>query len=965
MRRSFTWLFLLFLLICIRDSAHAWPLAPREDFLTMHTENFRVTYPREHRFAALKAAVIAEEVFPLLCRRLKWTPHTPIDIIITDRTDEANGYNSNSPIQIVHLFLAPPHSEDRLDYYDDWWRMLITHELTHAVHIDAVRALPAVARHVFGRVYPVGHAQPISIIEGMAVHEETDLTTRGRARSPVSMMLLRMAALEDRWPTIDRISSYSTDWPGQAGPYIWGGVFFQYLADRFGEAALAYYNRKHSGQIWPYLFNYNAKKIFGASLVDLYKQWSAKLKAGFAIQETELITAGLSEQVQLTHSGFNHTRPRWLSPHEIIYEERTGFRTPQLRQIDIRHKKRKGTRVLSTHSTKGLTVAPDGVIYYADAEPWDRWRSYYDLWRYRPGDWRPKRLTTLARIHEPALIPGTRQALAVAQSGGRTQLTRVDLDTGDLTPLTAFRDPDLYVQFAGPAVHPGGKWAVVSVWHDDGDRDLFSFDLQNKTFTRLTAHPERDIDPAFDPTGNTLYFSSARSDIHNIYALDLQSNELFQVTNVLGGAFMPAVDPTGNRLAFIGYNAGGYDLYWLPLNRERWRKVEREPIAGEGFVAGPISQQIHQRARNLDPYTDRYSAWRTIYPHWWLPDYAIGTENISLGARTGGTDALHYHYWSLASLYNFDQEFVAARADYAYSGLTPILRFNLQRRLENHGKVIDDEDGDPIRYWEQRVAGNAVMLWPFLARHQFALAYRGEYRSDWTDVPPGNEEIPFTGFWSALRTGWFYSSLRSYLQTVTSAEGTSLSAMATFYDPAFGSEVRQQLLTGQMSRFFSLPLRNHVLAFQFAGGVSHGRQLAQRNFRLGGFRTTNLYDGITDDDRFVLRGYDAGFRGGDAVATGSAEWYFPLWRVNRGISTWPVFLQGINASPFFDAGFAVNRKHRLETDDIYHSVGTELYLDTVLSYYYSVRFRTAFAYGLRDTDDTGGFHWFLTLGGLL
>ena len=42
----------------------------------------------------------------------------------------------------------------------------------------------------------------------------------------------------------------------------------------------------------------------------------------------------------------------------------------------------------------------------------------------------------------------------------------------------------------------------------------------------------------FSPDGATLYFSSDRSGISNIYALDLATRRLSQVTNVRTGAFL-------------------------------------------------------------------------------------------------------------------------------------------------------------------------------------------------------------------------------------------------------------------------------------------------------------------------------------------------------------------------------------------------------------------------------------------
>jgi hypothetical protein len=941
-------LLLVVLVLACAGSAFAWPLRPNDHFLTLHT--------------ALKAAIVAEDVFPQLTRRLLWTPHTPIDIVLTDYTDEANGYSAVSPIQNVHLYMAPPFADDRLDYCDDWLRMLITHELTHSVHLDEVRALPAVGRAVLGRVLPIGELQPIVLVEGTAVHEETALTTRGRGRSPASLMMLRMAALDHRWPTLDQISSNTTQYPNGNGPYIWGGMFMHFLATRYGEFALAYFHRKHAGQVWPFLFNHNAKKVFGKSLSWLYKDWTRAMREGFEQQRDRLATEGLREGQRLTTNGYTHSRPRWDGPFTLLYEEATGSRTPQIRRLDVRDPRRTDQKMLTTRGTKGLTLAPNGDWYFADAEPWDHFHGGYDLWHWRPGALTRQRLTRLARATEPVFVPGQNGLLCITQDGGRTRLSSFDLTNQKLENIVEFGEHDDYVQFSNPAVRPQGDWVALSVWHDDGNRDIFSYEPATKTFHRLTADPEQDLDPAFSPDGRKLFFSSARTGIYNIFALDLETNELYQVTNVVGGAFSPAIDPTGARLVYSGYNGGGYDLYWLPLEPDKWKKVERETIEADELVVGPISRQIDERARHADEPTDEYSAWRTVWPHWWFPDFAIGSNDFSLGIETGGQDALGYHGWDFDALYDFRRHTVSTVANYVYSGLTPILHVGGGRRVEDDGPIVHHENGDVTDYWEQRISGQFDIMWPFFARHFLVVGYHGEWRDNYERLTNANVEAAYSGFWSGLRLGWMYSSVRSYLESVAGIDGTAFNVMSTFYDPAFGSDFRQQIVTADVTQYAPLPLRNHSLMFRLAGGVSFGELLPQRTFRLGGFSTTDMLGATTDSDRFALRGYTAGFVRGDRALVGTVEWPFPIVRINRGISTWPVLLQTINAAPFFDAGLAIGRDQAPRVDDIYDSAGVTISLDTVFVYHYSVRLATVFAYGLRDTDRFGGFHWLLSTG---
>jgi len=99
--------------------------------------------------------------------------------------------------------------------YDDWLRLVITHEYTHVLQLDMASKLPLALRSIFGRLYFPNALQPEWLIEGLATFEETELTAGGRGRSPGSEMVLRLAALEGRIPTLDEMAVFPM--PGRRG----------------------------------------------------------------------------------------------------------------------------------------------------------------------------------------------------------------------------------------------------------------------------------------------------------------------------------------------------------------------------------------------------------------------------------------------------------------------------------------------------------------------------------------------------------------------------------------------------------------------------------------------------------------------------------------------------------------------------------------------------------------------------
>lgn len=960
-KARFVILAITLLAILAANEAYAYPFKPQEDFKTFNTAHFRITYPAEHRFVALQAAIIAEEYWGTLVARLKYKPHTPIDIILTDRTDSSNGSSMTTPMQVIRLFLAPPHSSDRLDYNDTYLRLLLIHEMTHAVHTDEVRGVNRLIRWTFGRILPLGFLQPLGLIEGITVYHESVLTSMGRTHSPTTRMYLRMAALENRWPTLDQLTVFPNGWPGSAVPYLWGGMFTQHLADRYGMDKLADYYLKHAGQVYPFLFNHNARVVFGTHLQDLYDAWSVNLKQGFEAERERVAADGLTVATRLTASGFIHDSPHWLDSWTLVFAERNDSRPARLLRLDIR--KPTARRLAVTYTTRGLTIADDGSVIYADTHPSDRWRSYFDLWRKEPGRLTPRRLTTNARLSDPAAVPGTDRVVAIRQSSGLTQLVLFDTRTGAISELTGLDQFGGLAQFAGPAVHPSGRWAAVSVWHEDGNRDIFKIDLETGRFTRLTSHPTRDIDPAFDPSGRYLLFASERTGIANLFALDLATDELRQVTNVLGGAGMPAIDPTGARLAYVDYSAAGFDLYWLPFDPAAWRPVPRETIARNEIVPGAVGRSILERAALLDPATADYQPAQTVWPHYWFPTYALQENDFWLGAQTLGYDIAGRHSWALTAMWGFQREFPHVAAAYSYLRFTPAFQLSASHTAHEYGKIVLDDRGKPDNYWERRVSSQAQVSYPLGWRHNLYAAYVAEWRTDLDELPDESPEPSFTGLWSGARAGWNIDMDAEYQQYFLFPSGLGV----TLYEPALGSDVSQQIFGAQLGLWTPLPIRDAGFLLLGRGGISYGEQLPQRTFRLGGVVQQNTLNLGYDRDRFALRGYQTGVVRGDVAAAGDFEAHFPLVRIERGFSTWPVYLRDLTAATFAEGGFAADRRdlEGLTKDDFYPSTGVELNLNATVTYNFTARLHTMAAYGFRDDQDKGGYQWLVNLEGLL
>ena len=110
--------------------------APDEDWRTITTEHFRVTFPAHLESLGRQAAGHAELAYAQLSDVLLDFGEGPIDLLVTDDSDLSNGFARLKPSRRITVFAAPPTDGLQLGYYDNWLELVITHELAHIAHLD-------------------------------------------------------------------------------------------------------------------------------------------------------------------------------------------------------------------------------------------------------------------------------------------------------------------------------------------------------------------------------------------------------------------------------------------------------------------------------------------------------------------------------------------------------------------------------------------------------------------------------------------------------------------------------------------------------------------------------------------------------------------------------------------------------------------------------------------------------------
>ena len=151
------------------DAPPSGPI-PNVRWYTLETPHFEIHYYTEERAFAERVAHFAERAYRLNTRYLNWRPNGHVSITLNDHTDGANGFASSVPYNFIYAFGSPPDALDELSEFDDYVKLLISHEFTHVVHLDTILSLcPRAINTVLGKVYAPNLAQPTWFIEGLAV----------------------------------------------------------------------------------------------------------------------------------------------------------------------------------------------------------------------------------------------------------------------------------------------------------------------------------------------------------------------------------------------------------------------------------------------------------------------------------------------------------------------------------------------------------------------------------------------------------------------------------------------------------------------------------------------------------------------------------------------------------------------------------------------------------------------------
>ncbi|MBO4534116.1 MAG: hypothetical protein J5726_10555 [Treponema sp.] len=569
------------------------------------TTHFRFIYEDASEQAAQKYAEFADEAWEKIAR-IYAMPQEKTDVYVFSRLNIVNAYTMFTPPEIV--MFDSPLIDNYFGFRDDWMKLFFTHELIHIANINFedknYLATKLLGESIRGMDYS---SIPGWALEGLTTVLETELTNGGRGRSPYFELSLKAPTLDNNFIPYRLVGTEQE--PPYSQIYVMGYLIMRSIADRWGLQALADIERNRNIDC---TWEQSVKLVTGHTPQDIYREAKIALEKKYAderkIPEGKIISPN--------DLNVNYYKPAIVLDDGSIVTRRADFSSSAI--VLLNPSAKDGMKFVQDSGNVKETILFRGAseitsdenlnIYYTtaisryDRAPYNETQFALYKWsKDEDGNITDQPLThDQSSYYQPAVSRDGKVLVAVEQKGLKMRIVRVDLQTGDVTPL--FQDEQY--SFIQPALNAdGSKIAFVLLKEDRacialGDMTTGQYKIVTNTEHDFITDPSS---PEFNKDGTLTFCSNDRGRLEIYEAVPNSDGQTFTCTPKLS-------DPVGalwaykNDMAvfYASEASTGSVIKIKPL--EEWGNIadfEGPSPAGEIMTFGPLSNDYP----DFDPYT--------------------------------------------------------------------------------------------------------------------------------------------------------------------------------------------------------------------------------------------------------------------------------------------------------------------------------------------------------------------------
>jgi Tol biopolymer transport system component len=857
------------------------------------TEHFEIIYPSTLSGIENQAAAIAESTYSVLSSNIGVSFDRPLRIYLSDRDEITNGYAV--PLRNTFIWADINEYMDVFTDQDKWLRKVISHELAHQFHFEAIRSNIGLLDYLFNDPMPSFWA------EGFAQYEtETWNAQRG-----------------DRWlrkAVFDDAMSYSGGNSIYSGRllYATGHSQLRFFTEQYGDSTLSKMmsHRKSIGPIKYHDFEEAWEKTTGSSYSSFYDRWRKHMNVYYnALATTYERTDSLTQEDPVSLPGqyiFDVAFAPDTSSYLVL--SRPSMRRPITQLHEVQNDSTLEMRLLAEgRINDDLSWSNDGeLITYSRLLTYKNGRFIPQLYLLNPSideEYRLVRSDSLRTISPVLRKPADQPYYQLAFIGirdGVANIYRAEL-TGqfklaDIRRITDFtKDTELtHLQWS-----PDGAHLASDIFTADRKRGLFILNLETGNSRVLDRPNIDDRDPIWSPDGKSLAFTSLEDKVPNIWTYDTQhwDQDPARKTAVFTGAelldWIPAdsLHPQGRFIVSSSESKHRDYIYRVNANRSKALVDQSEtsiPTAYRSWQTHTppttISQDIPPNADLINetkPYRS-FSEWQHVFT-FGLP-YADENDKLGLFFTTTFQEPLNKHVFSLTGGVSTSEPKNQSWGliTYVNNTLYPSLVFSAYQlpgsiRFYGNDLLVERQRG-----------GDITMLWPHNivdsyagARSAFRLRHVAIKPLDVTLTGSSSTDIaaPQNGNITDLAYSFTYRKMRPYAYNlVHPLDGFGIRASLTGAVDALGSDA--EFIRPALAAYTILPGLGKQRLFLYGKLQAQWGSSLNQDY-IGFSKYDNLQLPLPIDQYEVfgrnerVRGY-RDFVAGDRVAFGSLEYRIPL-----------------------------------------------------------------------------------------
>lgn len=906
---------------------------------TISTKHFHIHFPENLKIYGQRLAFIAEDTHIFLSKKERWTPLSKTDVILVDTYDDANGYSTPIFRNRVVLYLANPQPHDTISNYDEWLRVLFIHEYTHTLNMDQINGLPSLTRIFPGRYYFPNALQPIFILEGNAVFNESYYTGYGRLNSSLAEMIIRSEFLSGNIKTISDASNYPNIFPGGEIPYLYGAFFNKYLYEKYGKS-FTDIMEANSDNLIPYLNNYNAKKVFGKKFSLLWNEWIGYLKNKYSSYESNILKSGNITNVQF-HSPYSRKE---LLPvisenkNILFYYFNNGHKYSTLQKLNL---STKTTETLTKVYTPLSISFSSNNVFVTDIDIHENINYNYSVYKINSGKKMhySKTLRTLFFDNKDNI------SISIQMNAGKYSLS---LKSGN---NESFFIENSAKQLSYCKISPSKNEILFTVKNPDASSELFTINIITKKIKSLYKTSSTISYPVWDSKGENIYFSGDRTGVFNIYRLNISTLEIQRITNVLSGAFTPAVSDSSKRIFFSLYSGKGYRLASTSYNNVY------ESFKSQSLIRD-ISYFINEPNREISNFpVENYSIFKQLTPLFWYPLFysvsAGGEQQYTyFGAHINGGDVLNFVSYDLNLSYNSRLSNLSINSLITFNRYNPSLSigyFDNTLFLNNSPNWNLPESSTQIYVNErERIISTALTYTKLKIGYNYNIILAGYFEREYEYYASQTNDAVYHNDDTGISLSFEYSNTEQHAFSISPENGIMLLADLAIHDEAIRSKNNSIVFIYGADLFSPSFFNGTVLEMMFQNGIIFEKDNT-RSFTL--FRQG---DQISNAFSNAMNGYSTIADKGNNIILGGFFLHIPLMKSAGGISTFPFYLKKIKLIPYMQFGALNYDKFSIPVNDLYKTVGIETAFMFDLSYSIPVEAYSGISRGINN----GGQTWF-------